>query len=291
MKLKQLIVTATVLLTSISQSAIAHEEYLYMLRNGDVTMTIDASYGGRILSLKYHDQEILSQSRVGESFGSTFWTSPQKVWNWPPISEFDKMPYLIVKEDENRMILRSEVSDRLGFSIGKDFQVNMVSGAFDVTYSIKNESNEPRQVAPWEITRVPNADGTIFFEAQNDSIWPADILDFNAEQGAMWYTTDETAQNRKINADGKGWLAYYADGMLLVKRFQNLQLNEPAPNEAEVQVYVNRGKTYIELESQGAYVWLQPGEELSWTVSWYLLPVQTSTQEELLKAVRACLNK
>ena len=72
MKLKQLIVTAAVLLTCIFQSAIAHEEYLYMLRNGDVTMTIDASYGGRILSLKYQNQEVLSQSRVGESFGSTF---------------------------------------------------------------------------------------------------------------------------------------------------------------------------------------------------------------------------
>ena len=48
--------------------------------------------------------------------------------------------------------------------------------------------------------------------------------------------------------------------------------SEPAPDEAEVQVYVNRGKTYIELESQGAYTSLKPGETLSWAVRWIVLP-------------------
>ena len=59
-----------------------------------------------------------------------------------------------------------------------------------------------------------------------------------------------------------------------------------APGEAEVQVYVNRGKTYIELESQGAYTLLQPGESLSWTVRWYLLPVDKDlSRSELLQRV------
>ena len=66
------------------------------------------------------------------------------------------------------------------------------------------------------------------------------------------------------NADGKGWLAYLnkEKGLLLVKQFEDLVAGQPAPDEAEIQVYVNRGKTYIELESQGAYTTLQPGEEL-----------------------------
>jgi len=33
---------------------------------------------------------------------------------------------------------------------------------------------------------------------------------------------------------------------------------------------VNRGKTYIEIESQGAYTTLAPGKSLDWTVRWYL---------------------
>ena len=81
-----------------------------------------------------------------------------------------------------------------------------------------------------------------------------------------------------MNADGHGWLAYCANGLLLVKKFQDLKQGEPAPGEAEIQVYVNRGKSYIELESQGAYTELQPGAELQWTVRWYLQPVKEAAQ-------------
>ena len=81
----------------------------------------------------------------------------------------------------------------------------------------------------------------------------------------VWYQTDEAGQNRKINADGKGWYAYYSNGLLLLKTFEDLKPEQPAPDESEVQVYMNRGKTFIELECQGAYTTLKPHEQLNWT--------------------------
>jgi hypothetical protein len=262
------------LLTAEAQSAAS----LFTLKSGNATMAVDATKGGKILSLKYKDQEVLSQSRWPESFGSTFWTSPQKEWNWPPVPEFDKMAYTVKEQTDDRLIISSPVSERLDMSVGKDFQKGNADGVFTVTYTIKNEGNEPRRVAPWEITRVTNGDGLIFFEALVDSIWPAGLMSFETAHGAAWYKTDEAPQNRKVNADGSGWLAYCANGLLLVKKFQDLKQGEPAPGEAEIQVYVNRGKTYIELESQGSYTLLQPGEQLSWTVNWHLLPAATATQ-------------
>ena len=255
------------------------------LRADDATMTVDPARGGKILSLKYQEQEVLSQSRFPESFGSTFWTSPQKEWNWPPVAEFDKQPYEVVQCADGRLTISSPVSERLGMSVGKDFAIDASNHAFVITYSIRNEGTEARSVAPWEITRVTNTGGLIFF-APTDSIWPAGLMDFQLSDGAAWYETDEAPRNRKVNADGSGWLAYCADGLLLVKKFQDLQPEQPAPGEAEVQVYVNRGKTYIELESQGAYTLLQPGESLSWTVRWYLLPVDKDlSRSELLQRV------
>ncbi|MBP5514998.1 MAG: hypothetical protein J6Y04_09535 [Bacteroidaceae bacterium] len=257
------------------------------LRVDDATMTVDPARGGKILSLKYQEQEVLSQSRFPESFGSTFWTSPQKEWNWPPVPEFDKQPYEVVQSADDRLTISSPVSERLGMSVGKDFTVDATDHAFVITYSIKNEGTQPRGVAPWEITRVTNSDGLIFF-APTDSIWPAGLMDFQFSDGAAWYQTDEAPRNRKVNADGSGWLAYCAEGLLLVKKFQDLQSGQPAPGEAEVQVYVNRGKTYIELESQGAYTLLQPGESLSWTVRWYLLPIdKDETRSGLIKRVNS----
>ena len=143
-------------------------------------------------------------------------------------------------------------------------------------------------MAPWEITRVFNDGGLIFFDAPLDGITPAGLMDFKAEYGAVWYKTDETNENRKINADGKGWLAYANKGLLMVKKFDDLKPTQPAPDEAEVQIYVNRGKAHIELESQGAYTTLKPQEQLDWTVRWYLLPYEgeTAPSKQLLKTVQ-----
>ena len=260
---------------------------LYSLQCGHVKMEINAAKGGKILSLKYDDREMLSQLRWPEAFGSTFWTSPQKEWNWPPVKEFDKNPYTVT-QDGGTLKMTSEASERLKCRVGKTFTTDEKDGAIVVTYTITNEGSEPRKVAPWEITRVENEGGVIFFDAPVDGIWPAGLMDFKAQYGLAWYQTDERNENRKVNADGKGWLAYCSRGLLLVKRFDDLTPEQPAPDEAEVQVYVNRGKAHIELESQGAYQLLQPKESLSWTVRWYLMPYEGEAvpSEVLAKQVR-----
>ena len=235
----------------------------YIIKNGEVTMTIDVN-GGKILSYKYGDAEVISQTRFPNSFGSTFWTSPQKEWNWPPVPEFDRNPYKVEKGD--KLVMTSEVSQKLNYRVTKTFTAN-ADKSITVSYTIKNESDETRKVAPWEITRVPN-DGVIFFDAPIDAITPAGLLDFKPQFGLSWYLADEAQQNRKINADGKGWLAYCANGLLMVKKFEDLDASQPAPEEAEIQVYVNMRKSFIELESQGAYTELKPGAELTWTVTW-----------------------
>ncbi|MBP5409804.1 MAG: hypothetical protein J6Y46_06540 [Prevotella sp.] len=275
-----------------SQQAIAGEPIIknsdakYSIQMNDLTMTID-SKGGKILSFKYKDAEVISQIRFPEAFGSTFWTSPQKEWNWPPIPEYDKQPYTVEVKGAS-LVMKSNVSPRLKYSITKEFVPDAKENAIIINYTITNESDETRKVAPWEVTRVQNGDGLIFFDADVNNITPAGLMDFKEEYGAAWYQPDVTNQNRKINADGKGWLAYATNGLLLVKKFQDLEPSQPAPNEAEIQVYVNRGKAHIELESQGAYTTLEPGKSLTWTVRWYLVPFDgaITPSKALLKKVK-----
>ena len=277
---KPILLSAVAMLMSTAVMAQTKE-----IKVGDVTMTINPEKGAKIMSLKYQDQEVINQSRWPESFGSTFWTSPQKEWNWPPVPEIDKGVYQ-VEEKDGHLIMTGEVSEKLKYRIRKDFSTDAKDGAIVITYSIINESGEERKVAPWEITRVPNDGGLIFFDAPLEGITPAGLMTFEAKDGAVWYKTDEAPQNRKINADGKGWLAFCNNGLLLIKKFADLNADQPAPGEAEVQVYVNRGKTYIELESQGEYTTLAPGKSLDWTVRWYLKPVKTTDTKELLNNVQ-----
>ena len=188
--------------------------------------------------------------------------------------------------------MTSQVSEKMQYRIRKEFVADELDNAIVVTYSIINEGKEARKVAPWEITRVPN-DGIVFFDAPAKKIWPANLMSFKSANGLSWYTIDVAEENRKVNADGQGWLAYCSNGLLLVKRFQDLSPAQPAPDEAEIQVYVNRGKSYVELESQGAYTLLQPGESLQWTVRWYLVPCELPAvpSKQLSKMVKQILSK
>lgn len=240
----------------------------YELSVDKATMVIDAANGARITSLKYDSQEVLSQNKMPNMYGSTFWTSPQKEWNWPPVREHDIMRYDVEKTDSG-IVMTSQLSEKIPLRISKRFTTDADDHCFVITYSIRNEGAEPRSVAPWEITRVP-AEGTITFDAPVDSIWPAGLMNFKSVNGIATYSIDQSEKQRKINADGKGWLSYEHNGLRLTKRFPDLNAGQPAPGEDEIQVYVHNGKVYVELEAQGAYTLLHPKESLDWTVRWYL---------------------
>ena len=271
-----------------AQNIKALENDRYSISNGDVTMTVDAARGAKILSFQYKDKEVLSQNQRPNAFGSTFWTSPQVEWNWPPVPEYDSRPYTAAQRD-GALILTGQTSEKFKYHITKEFRTDPADGAIVVTYSITNDAAVERKVAPWEISRVGNR-GVIFFDAPSESITPQGLMPFSFEYGATWYECDEARANRKINADGTGWYAYANDGLLFIKRFPDLGPTCPAPKEAEIQVYVNAGKTYIELEAQGRYTSLKPGESVSWTSRWYLLPqdtenVPSQTLIDLVKTV------
>jgi len=245
------------------------EDGKYTITLGDVVMTVDASFGGKIISYKLGEAEVLNQ--VGENpnyTGSTFWTSPQNDWGWPPVEEYDSKPFEAEIVD-NSLLLNGQTS-KFGYSIHKNITADANANAIVVNYSIVNESDEERKVAPWETTRIPN-DGVLFF--QTDKVEPANDMEglpFQFVNDAAWFVMDEYENFRKINADGNGWSAYSAKGLLFVKKFNDLKPEEPAPGEAEIQIYAHMGKTYVELEEQGAYSTLQPGESLSYNVRWYL---------------------
>ena len=264
----------------------------FQVKAGNVTMTVSAKEGGKIMSYKYDDKEMLSQLRMQNQYGSTFWTSPQKEWNWPPVTEFDRAAYTVESQASTKLVLTSQVARKLPFQIQKQYAPDSKGKFIRVSYTITNKGEELRKVAPWEISRVvADEEGLIFFDAPVEGITPANLIPFKGEAGASWYNFETGAQNRKINADGKGWLAYAANGLLMIKKFDDLTPSQPAPDEAEIQVYVNQGKTYIELESQGEYKTLAPGGSLTWVVDWYLIPLKDKAEpsKKLLDLVRSTI--
>ena len=268
----------------------------YVVSVQDLSLTVDAAHGGKILSFKLGEQEVIAQNPAAapqpeqaegqpprrrffnpNSFGSTFWTSPQAEWNWPPVPEYDSLPYEAEITDGPvkvadvvipALVLKGQVS-KYGYRVCKCITVDPSDLAFVITYSIVNESGEARKVAPWEITRVPNG-GCLEFDAKPEGVTPADLMKVSFEEGLAVLEIDVANENRKINVDGKGWLNFRDNGLVLTKRFPDIAQEEAAPGEAEIQVYIDARKSFVEIEAQGPYTSLEPGEKLDWTVRWYL---------------------
>jgi hypothetical protein len=242
---------------------------VYKLSNDNLQMLIDAAYGGRVISLKYDSVEMLTCKGLHEeNFGSTFWIAPQKDWGWPPYPVLDVEPYKA--EIHNKKLVLISAEDRQsGFKVVKEFQI-LSNNVLVINYIIKNISSTEKKAAPWEVTRVPSF-GMSFFPGSQEYVLSQSDLALEEHEGIMWYAFSEAEKSRKGFANGnEGWLAHVHQNILFVKVFEDILPKEVAPKEEEIEIYAHYSNTYIELENQGAYQKLQPGDSIVWPVKWYL---------------------
>jgi Domain of unknown function (DUF4380) len=259
----------------------------------DVSFEVDARTGGRVTALRLGGRNLLTGPEVDAgNFGSTFWTSPQSSWGWPPIAEVDHQEYRASIEG-SAIVMRSARSPRLGVEIEKLFSADRARGAVTFEYRIHNLGEAPLQTAPWQITRV--GPGGLTFYPSGEGSYPPSNLGVRDALGATWYDYDKAAitDHQKHFADGReGWLAHVDRDALLVKTFPAVPRAAHAPGEAQIEIYASPAHTYIEVEAQGAYETVAPGAALSWRVVWLArrlppkLPIAVGS-EALLAHVRA----
>ncbi len=268
-----------------------------------VRLEVDADAGGRVTSLRRGGVELLSGPDVdADNYGSTFWTSPQSEWGWPPPVEIDRGPYS-VEAAGDAITLTGASHDALGVRVTKRVSVDRARRAFVMSYAIHNVSVAPKTCAPWEVTRV-RPGGLTFFPT---GIPASGTLRLDERSGASWFEHDAAmasaaglpAAGLKAFATGKrGWLAHapreaYAKRRLLfIKRFDEVPRDMQAPGEAEIEIYAN--PRYVELEVQGRYEAIPPAGRASWTVVWCVREVPegvavTNGSADLLACVDATM--
>jgi hypothetical protein len=245
----------------------------YVLEFADVLVEIDPAIGARISRCEVAGQSLLTGPEVDSTnWGSTFWPSPQARWNWPPVPEIDSQAYSGGIEG-NAIVLRSAVAavgEAGKISVSKRFTALSELRALEITYTLKNEDTVMAAWSPWEISRVwPR--GLTFFPTGERSVNTQ--LQLTTQGGVSWYQHDPSALNpstQKFTGDGlEGWLAHVAGDKLLLKTFDDVPVAQQAPApEGEIEIYA--APTYVEVEPQGPFTPLAPGQSLEWSVRWYL---------------------
>jgi hypothetical protein len=271
---------------------------IYELNFNNLHLQVDRNTGGRIISCRLGNKELLIGKKVNpEDYGSTFWPSPQSRWNWPPPATLDNKPYEILKS-KNSLVLSSENDPQLDLKFLKEFAVDTIDSSFVIEYSIINLKDTARPAAPWEVTRVPGQ-LSFFPIGKNKVLKKSNLKSTSRIDGILWYTYNPGILDKgeKLFAEASaGWLAHVNDGIVFIKKFEHVPANEIAPGEGEVEIYATSNFPYIELENQGSQVILQPNDTLHWQVKWYIraLPSKIKTvagNKELLDFVKTVLRE
>jgi hypothetical protein len=252
--------------------------------------------GGRIISFKMGEQEILTQPKEHPMHGSTFWPDPQSTWNWPPPPILDSIPYE-GGITGNTIQLFSMNDKENGFQFGKVFSVNDYK-SIQISYRITNISEESKNVGPWEITRVPSGGISFFLQGIPASLPKSDLDNVIVENGIVWFQPDKVAfegGKKFFSTVKEGWLAYRLNEILFVKKFSHIDAKHIAPGQGEVEIYEHGDKSYIELENHGEHRTLLSGESIEYNVRWFLKEFSKENniplrKEKMIDEVRALIN-
>ncbi|HEY7773303.1 MAG TPA: DUF4380 domain-containing protein [Marinagarivorans sp.] len=243
---------------------------LVTLDHGAYSMVIDPAKGARITVFAFNGKNALTDS--GPQTGSTFWPSPQHSWGWPPPPVLDSQRYEATQAD-GAWVFTSGSCAMTGLVLSK--VITPRKQGFDVEYRMHNPGEKILQYAPWEITRV---DGGLTFYRATTAPLESSTLPVIALGETFWhdYSPAGPDKNLKLFANNSaGWLANANKGLLVKKTFPKIAEADIAPEEAEVEVYAHGDPEhpYVEIEQQGRYGIISPGETIAWKVGWEIAEI------------------
>ncbi len=256
------------------------------IKNNLLELKIDSNNGGRITSFSLNGYEFIVQKEERyEAFGSTFWPSPQSLWNWPPIKTVDREAYSIL-ESNSLIELKSKTDALTGCSFTKIIRDSKSDNSINMEFIITNETEKEISLSPWQITRAKKG-GILFFPKgegeQRMKYFP--LAETEYIDNIIWYQTNlgESLDNHRLNInDGsEGWLAYAIDQKVFIKKYEDNKPDKFAVGEGEVIFYTSRNQDYIEIEIQGKYEKLTKGNSLSWDVEWFAFEIPTNIKIEV----------
>lgn len=274
------------------KSLINKQNDVYVLSFADLSFSVSAKKGGRIISFKCGDKELLTSDSVhSKYYGATFWLSPQSDY-WPQYRCVDELPY---KAEIDGQILRlvSSPDSISGISVTKEFSLSEKDSSILVDYSVRNVSRQPKRFAPWDVVRVHG--GLSFFPlGEADQTNKSDVTGGYEDKGMMWVPcpdgTNERGQKLYSTAYG-GWMAHYYKGLLFVKCFPDIRPDEVPPGQGEVEIFVAPKGRYLELENHGKYTELQPGESLIYRQKWLLKDVSDKKESDWIDNLKKYMNE
>ena len=132
------------------EGRIQTQDEVYVLSFANLSFIESAGKGGRIVSFKCEDRELLTSDSVHSKFyGATFWLSPQSEY-WPQYQCVDELPFH-AEIDKQILRLVSSPDSISGVSVTKEFSISERDSSILIHYSVRNVSRQLKRLAPWVV--------------------------------------------------------------------------------------------------------------------------------------------
>ena len=244
------------------------------------------SVGPRIIGLysKQADVELLAPSfekHWSTPHGEYYLYGGHRIWKAPEESFYNcPEDNVSVIKDAEKVTLCNRV-DASGLQ--KEIAFYLEGNSVRLTHRIIWHGTEFVELAPWTITQVPLGGVAILPQSgiregsaptRSLAIFPYSSL---AERRLelhddMVLVHGTAAQNFfKVGSYNPfGWAAYMMEKALFIKRFPVGDFRKLPDMGSNAEVYVH--DAYLELETLGELVWLQPGEAVMFEETWEVIP-------------------
>ncbi len=258
------------------------------LENAALSLLVTQSVGPRIISLRFHGGDNLfaelpeyvterSDGQVYHFYGG------HRLWHAP-----ESMPRTYALDDEPVEI--SSTNDGLSVSkpaeretgIEKSIQISLVEQKPQVIvrHMLTNRALWAVECAPWAITQVKTGGVAILPQSREQTeflpnralaLWPyTDVTSPNVSWGdrTILVRAEMPGPFKVGFPNPRGWLAYWLDGTLFVKRAAFDPGAQYYDFGSSSECYCNQ--RFLELETLGPVSRLEPGESVTHTETWEL---------------------
>lgn len=294
---------------NIGTEKFSHYGECYKLSNGKVELFITKEMGPRIICYRFVGgenvfAELPLDVKVSTEYGDWRPMGGHRLWHAPevlPRSYWpDNAPVVMEQIDPTTIHVFPPAEDKIGIQKEMYISLDPEGTQVTVTHQVTNVGPWPIEIAPWALS-IMKGGGTVIipqepFVSHDDYLLPARPL-------VQWYFTDLSDSRLKLGkkfvqlstdsskawpnkigvADKQEWAAYYRNGSMFIKRFEYCDCCEYPDMGCNCETYTDGD--FIELESLGALINLEPGETAEHEEMWFLFDnVNIGNTEDSLEA-------
>lgn len=271
----------------------------FRLQSGSISLVVNASAGGRILRYERKGLNIIYEDRSQDGlmlpdFEKKFFDPDGGRFDYGPERLTEKIhgisflgPYEGEIIDQYTLQITSREDSKLGLLSTRIFQLEPQTGKLKITRSMKNISGQDREYFFWGRTLV-KAEGKLIVPVNEDSklpqkwgryIWgdpdtfECDLHDKGVSlKNGLFILDTKKAENEKYGVDSSdGWMAYQSQGLLFIKKYKHYEDKKYGESFGLTNIFYIKKSVFAEMEPVSPMEKLLPGEDFSYSETWYLL--------------------